>query len=269
MLRKSLKNMAGKYHIVLANSISHWRKVLLTIVIVAGLLTLGLLLYPRFTALAIVEIGGVLNESDLGIVRLQPYENASDIENFFSEGLSGKTGSALNRRCNAKVFNTPTGLQLHINCSGKSYQQARNMAMAALQPILARHARAYAITKALNKQRIESIERELQRLERVTGSLRKYLEPQLIEKGVNGPSNMNSEPQLLEMRIIDYQLKIENLREKLAVERILGNRVKQTKLETKGIYVIDRKVSPGIWAMVAAMALFSGLFVARFSATPK
>lgn len=266
MLRKSLKNIAGVYRTVLVNAIRHWQRVLLTVLVVTGLLTLGLLLKPRFTAVAIVEIGGVLEEGGVGIVRLQHYENASDVENFFSREALTQTGNAFSPHCNAKAYNTPSGLQLHINCSGHSYQQVRNMSMSALRPILIRHARAYDTAKAIHEQRIVSMERELQKLERVTGSLRKYLDPQPIEKGVNGSLEMNLESHL---KVIDYQLKIENLREKLAVERIMGNRVKQTKLGAKGINVTDRNPGPGIWAMVAAMALLSGLFVAGFSATLK
>lgn len=257
--------MIRKLRAPLADIFAHWRIGLMVAVVVAGLLTLGLSMRPRYIADASVDIGGILSiaerpinmggilsEDPVGLVRFLPFEGAKEVEHFFSHEVFAKVSNGFDGRCSAAAVYSPNGLRLKMTCRGGSESQVRELTLSALRPLLERHARHYEIAKTIDEQRQKLIERQIRGVEQMIAALRK---PPVSS--------------LSEALIIERQMKIENLHNQIAIERMLGNRASQTQIDTQGVSVVDRKPGFGVWAAVAFLALFAGLFVVVFAATLK
>jgi hypothetical protein len=174
------------------------------------------------------------------------------MEQFLDREVFAKGTNGIKGVCTAKAAYSPNGLRLEINCKGRSESQVRELTASALQPFLDRHARYYELAKDVDDERLRGIERRMLGLERMIEVLGK--------PPVSG---------LSEAQLIARQLEIEELRERMAIERTLGDQVKPTRLDAKGISIANRKPGPAVWAAVLALALGSGIFTAVFAARLK
>lgn len=255
--------MIRKPRAPLADIFVHWRIGLMAAVMVAGLLMLGLSMRPRFIAEATVDVGGILSiterpidmgnilgEPPVGFVRFLPFEEPKVVERFYSHEVFAKVSNEFDGRCSVNAVYSPHGQQLKLTCRAGSESQVRELVLSALRPLLERHARHYEIAKTIDEQRQMFIEREMGGAKQMIEALRK--------PPISG---------LTEALIIEHQMKIESLNSQMAVERMLGNRVSQTQIDAQGISVIDRKLGFRLWAVVAVISLFTGLFVVVFVAT--
>lgn len=237
----------------LADVAARWRSGLMVASVVAALLTSGLLMRDPFLAKATVDIGGVLSgRGALPPVRLLPFESAYEMEQFFDREVFAKVPNGIKGVCTAKAAYSPDGLRLEINCRGRSESQVRERTLSALQPFLDRHARYYELAKNVDDERVRGIERRMLGLERMIEALSK--------PPVSG---------LSEAQLIARQLDIEEMRERMAVERLLGNQVSPTRLDAKGVSVANRRPGRGVWSAVLALAIGSGIFTAVFAARLK
>lgn len=261
MYAKVLKRMLGKRPVLLAALAERWRYGVVAATIVAGLLTLGLLIRLPFAAEATVDIGGVISitdqpidiggmsDGDLGLVRFLPFEGSKQIEHFFTHGVFSGNPTGVYDVCTAKAVYSPNGLRLRVNCKGRSENQARELTVSALQPLLDRHARYYQLAKSFDLHRQTLAEKKMRGAARIIEVLRKPPVSRLVEA-----------------QIITHQLQIENLREQMALDRLLGNRVSPTQLDTKGVAVVDREPGLGVWIAVVVLALCSGVFMTMLAA---
>jgi len=244
--------MIRKLRAPLADNFVHWRIGLMVAVVVAALLALGLSLRPRYIAVAMIDIGGVKSAASEGFVRFLPFDEAKEVESFFSHWVFAQASNGFDGRCSAVAVYSPNGQRLKMTCRGGSEGQVRELTLSALRPLFERHARRYEIAKTIDEQRQNLLERQIRSADQMIAALRKP------------PVSSSSEA-----LIIEHQVRIENLRNQVAVERMLGNRVIHTQIDTQGVTVLDRKPGFGVLVAVAVLALFAGLFVVMFAASLK
>lgn len=244
--------MIGKLRVPLADYFAHWRIGLMATVVAAALLALGLSLRPRYVSEVVVDIGGVKSAASEGFVRFLPFDEAKEVESFFSHWVFAQASNGIDGRCSATAAYSPNGVRLKMTCRGGSESEVRELTLSTLRPLLERHARRYEIAKTIDEQRQKLIESRIRGAEQMIVALRK---PPVSS--------------LSEALIIEQQVKIENLHNQIAVERMLGNRVIHTQIDSQGVTVLDRKPGFGVLVAVAVLALFAGLFVMVFSASLK
>lgn len=239
---------------LLADDFVHRRIGLMVAVVVAALLAMGLSLRPRYIAEATVDIGGISSMGDdpVGLVRFLPFEDGNAVEAFFSHEVFTKFSGGIDGRCSAAALYSPNGQRIKMTCRGENESQLRELTLSALSPLLERHARHYEILKTIEEQRQNFLDFQIRSADQMIAALRK---PPVSS--------------LSEALIIEHQVMIKKLLNHVSVERMLGNRVRQTQIDSKGITVRDRKPGLVIWAAVAVLALFSGLFTMVLSASLK
>ncbi|NJM31816.1 MAG: hypothetical protein HC848_01660 [Limnobacter sp.] len=233
-----------------SDALAYWKIGLVAALVVAALLAWGLSMRTRFVAESTAQIGGVMNENNIGVLRFQPFEDAKEIEKFVAEEVLPKAPGGAGNKCNAWVKYASSGFELKTVCRGNDKEQVRTLALLPAQAVVNKHAHFYTLTKTLEAQHQKSLEREIQGAKEMIQALKK--EPVFGE----------SEP-----KIIDYQLKVEALTDRLEIDRLKGERVTATRLNTEKAVVEERTPGLRVWCLVLVLALCSAVFAALFAAT--
>lgn len=228
-------------------SARRWAAAILVSVLVFGLMAYGLGLRPAYVSSATVRIGGILDSGTGGIPHFVAFDGANEVEYFYSnEVFSGMPEVASNCTVNSRY--SPDGGRVQFSCKAGTEERARELTETALKPMLDRHARKSEIAEEIDAHRRTLIEQQARGYQ------------QSLDILLQAPVSA-----LTKVQIIEYQLKLEALRERQILDRALGQRVRRSGLEGSTISVTDRRPTTRTWALVAALALFAGLFVASFS----
>ena len=234
-----------------ADNFVHLRIGLMASVVVAALLVLGLSLRHSYIAELKVDIGGVRSTSTSGITQFTHFEEASNLEFFYSHHVFLKDLN-FNGHCSVDAVYSPNGQQLKITCKSDSEGQARALISFALFPLLERHMRPYELATIVYERNQNLIKSRIRHVKQMIVALQK-------------PPVLSSS----EAQIIALQEKVEQLHDQIELERMLGNGVLQTQIDSQGVSVRNRNPGFGVWAVVAVMALSVGLFVMMVTASIK
>ncbi len=233
----------------LSAAAERWRLVLITSISMGGLLILGLLARFPFIAEATLDIGGVLtvgggaNCNEVSSARFTPFEGGRSIEMFFEHMVFHGSSGRLSE-CGARATYSPEGERVKLVCKGRSDREVRALVAAAIEPFLERHSRHFELAKYADEQRRKILAQQL------SGAKLKI--DVLQRRPVSS---------IAEAQIIGHRLEIETIHHQMAADRLLGERVKATRVDDNGVKVIDRTPGWNTWLVVMVMAIGSGVFV--------
>lgn len=239
-------NMSRKLRNSPDGSARRWLAGALVSVLAFALMAYGLSLRPPYVSTAVVDLGGIVYDGTGGTVRFAGFDGANEIEYFFTNEVFARDPS-LNGNCTASSMYSPDGGRVQLSCKASSEEQARELALAALKPLLARHDRQYQVAAAIDAQRKSLLERQSNGYEQALDVLRQ------------SPASAFTKVQM-----IDYELRLEGLRERKILDEMLGDRIRKTRVNADGVTVADRQPGARLWGAVTLLSLLAGLFVAAF-----
>ncbi len=230
--------------------VTRWRLALVVFLVMSALMSLGILMRHSYIATVKVDIGGVLiDPNGVGVQTLRTFEDVNMIEAFFSHHVFTKKPDGRFAACIAQVMCATEGQKLRIECKGRSDPEVRELIASALEPFIVRHSHYFEVARRVEEQRQKHGERRLRSLEQRI----KVLQEQPISS-------------LAKAQIIAYQLEIETLDEQMATDRLLGDRVKATRVDADGVEVLSRTPNWMNWLAVLVLAIGSSIFMAVFMA---
>ncbi len=228
--------------------VTRWGLALIVSLVMFILMSFGLLMRHSFVATVEIDIGGVLTNSSK-IFRFIPFEDVNTTEAFFSHHVFAKNSEGRLATCKAKGMSAPEGQKLRIECKDRSDTEVRKLIASALDPLIVRHSRFFEVSSRYEEQRQKHIERHLRSLEQRL----KILQEQPVSS-------------LAKVLIVQYQFDIETLEEQIAIDRLLGERVRETRVNSDGVEVLNRAPNWTIWLVALVLAIGSGIFMAVFMA---
>ncbi len=200
-----------------------------------------------FEAEVTLSIGSVVVHRD-GVMRPTPFEDANTVERFFESAVFSEPSKQVSG-CKVKAMYSPDGGRLRLACKGRGDSEVREMVAAALDPFLDSHSRLFKIATHAEEQRQNHLARKLN--------------SEKLKIDVLQRPPVSS---VAEAAIISHREEIEVLQDQMAIDRLLGYRVKATRVEGNGVKVLDRRPGWRTWLVVLTMAIGSGVFVAVFAA---
>lgn len=218
---------------------------MISVLVTLSVLSVGVILRKPIIATANIEIGGVLMLSSGGIVRNESFDSSQDIEYFISHYVFKYSDLPLAELCKAESLYSPDKPNVRIICKSESGEQARELISATVNPVMERHAKQYAIAKALYEQGRDNVENKISYIGKAIQSLQE-------EKNLS--------------RSLEFELAgLENRKNELLQEKkrdeLLGERVRMTEFKPENVHIKDRTPGWGAWAILIGMSLVVGVMI--------
>lgn len=209
-----------------------------------------------FRGYAQIDIGGFGQISDASAIKTEPVESVNRAELFVTKVVMGGNNSELAKKCTVAAINYDTeNPRLDVWCKATREEDARKRVDALVQPVLDRHRRIFESEQLLTQQLIAARKEQAKRLDQRIESLWK----QSLDRDLMA--------YMLRDTLVDLEAQRTSLHNEINMIELRRKYHRPSELTPPGITVTGRFLGWAVWAMISAVAIFSGVLSAVLLAT--